>query len=701
VSGDPAAEGLIDSVFGMTDAPSIRIDRDTPPPRDRRGVRRARSRRQPPRRRRRRPSATVLAAGVLGALPVLATLGAVPGRRPTLLIEWMFRGFTTCALADGALTPVTMVCNRAGVPLGMHQLDGGLTYPLGGLLVRAGVDALAAWKLAVAVPIIAGFAALFWLGRRLAGSTWAAAGLVTVVALNGTLASRSWNWYWNTVAVVMLPALFAALHVLIVRAQRVRHDRRPMLLLAGPALVCAALVLLIGIEWQYAAVFAAAIVLTAITLLLFERGWTTAQRLTMLTWAVVAITACAGVLRWRMVLAGVDDQFNGSLTNAAHEGIDLAALVLPDGHASFLGAALRLTGLHGIVADAVSGGRMLWIAPYVGVGTLVVIGMLIARDRPRLADETRRPRTFLILLVVMAVGSLLLSLGPEWQVANVALPDVHSGSPLPWLWTSTPLRWIRYPWTWNAVTFLTIALALCAIVPTLVGGGGRSQRAWIVGALIVGELVSPQVLATIVQPAPSVSNASSRLTTADPVIARFDDEAVPELRRALMDAGGMVTLLPWGNTWVIPYLGPVAGVPMRNVGIDRNVSQVEAAAPRTRSQIRSQVGVIVDALFRERWTDTIVVVDYIPTAEHIERHASGGLLVADVEQLDRNAQTVREAQRLGYCAERHSWFTVLTDCAGRADRPPDDGLTDGLPPRWVAPADRPPDNGLTERLPPR
>jgi hypothetical protein len=137
---------------------------------------------------------------------------------------------------------------------------------------------------------------------------------------------------------------------------------------------------------------------------------------------------------------------------------------------------------------------------------------------------------------------------------------------------------------------------------------------------------------------------------------------VPELHAALADAG-MVTLLPWGNTWVIPYLGPAAGIPMRNVGIDRNLSQVEAAAPQTRAQLRSQRGSVIDRLFDSGWTDAVVIVDYIPYPEYIVRHTNGNVLRIDTDQLARNRRTVREARRLGYCAEGHQWFVVLTDCS--------------------------------------
>lgn len=602
-------------------------------------------------------------AGVLGALPVLAVLGAVPGRRPTALIEWMFRGFVACALDAGALNPIVMVCERAGVPLGMHQLDGGLTYPLGGLLVRAGVDPITAWKLAVAVPLTVGFAALFWLGRRLSGSATAAAGLVALVALNGTMAARTWNWYWNTVAVVLLPVLFAALHALLVRALPVRQGTRPASTLVAPALAAAVTVVLIGIEWQYAAVFALAVAVTAVVLLALERGWTAGSRTAVIACGAAGVAFAVLVLRWRLAVAGIDAQFGDSLATAADEGVDLSSLLLPDGNASFVGVALRLIGMQGMLADTLSDGRMLWVAPYLGVGVLALVAWLLAHRRPRMTDDRYRPRSFLALLALVAVGSLLLSLGPEWRLANVALPDAHVASPLRWMWTSTPMRWIRYPWTWHSVTFLAMALGLCAVLPVLVRDrDNRSPLVWGLSALLVVELVSPQVLASIVQPAPSVPDAPSRLTTADPAIARFDAEAVPELRRALADAGGMVTMLPWGNIWVLPHLGPANGIPMRNVGIDRNLSQVEASAPQTRPQLRSQRGIVVDRLLRWGWTDTVVVVDHVPYAEEIARHATGELIVADINQLERNARTVREATQRGYCAEHHSWFTVLTRC---------------------------------------
>jgi hypothetical protein len=130
----------------------------------------------------------------------------------------------------------------------------------------------------------------------------------------------------------------------------------------------------------------------------------------------------------------------------------------------------------------------------------------------------------------------------------------------------------------------------------------------------------------------------------------------------MASVGGPVTLLPWSNTYVIPYLGPAFGIEMRNAGIDRNLAQVEGAAPQTRRQIRRQTGGMVEALFDDGWTDAVVVVDHPPKAEVIARHASGDLLNIDRHRLERNARVVRQADRLGYCTERRSWFYVITDC---------------------------------------
>lgn len=604
---------------------------------------------------------TSLLVGVLAAVPVAATLGALPGRAPTVLVETMFRGFTACALEAGALNPFVMVCERAGVPLGMYQLDGGLTYPLGGLFVRAGVDPRLAWQLAVLPLLVVGCAALCWLARRLSGSWLVAAVVVGLYVGNATLTARTGSWYWNTAAVVLLPVVLAAAYALLARARR----RRPRLLLA-PAAVLLAGALAAGLEWQYAAVFAllvAAGVTVAVTLL---GGWTWRQRAALVAVGGAGTAATVAVLRWRMTTAGVVDQFGDALADAAAEGVDLMALVAPDAQASFAGLALGALGRHGMLVGAFSEGRQLWIAPYLGVGLLTLITVLLVRNPAAVRRVRRSPPGLLPLLVALAVGSVVLSLGPEWHVARATV-DGHVTSPLAWLWTSTPVRWIRYPWTWNHLTHVTLLLVLAAIVPPLVRRGpGWSPVAVAVLVLAVLELGSPLVAETVIDPRPSVSNANTRATLDDPPIARFESRAVPELHRALADVGGTVTVLPWGNTWIIPHLGPEAGVRVRNVGIDRNLAQVEAAAALPRPRLRDLTGATIDELFALGWTDAVVVLDHIPTAYSIARHEEGRLSEVDRSQQAQAASAARGAARLGHCVERHSWFWTVLPCAAGA-----------------------------------
>lgn len=604
---------------------------------------------------------TSLLVGVLAGVPVAAALGALPGRAPTVLVETMFRGFTHCALDAGALHPLVMVCERAGVPLGQHQLDGGLTYPLGGLFIRLGVSTLAAWQLAVVPPLVIGCAALCWLGRRLSGSGTVASILVGLFVGNATLTARAGSWYWNTVAVALLPVLLAAVYVLLARARR----REPRLLLA-PAVGILASVLLIGFEWQYAAMFAMVVGVGALAVLTLLPGWTARQRTGLLLAGGVGAAADAAVLRWRLTAAGVSDQFADAFANTADEGVDLMALVAPDGQASLAGLVIDRLGHDTILVRSFSEGRQLWVAPYVGVGLLTFVALLlVVRWRSASPCGYRCPPGFLTLLLGLTIGSVVLSLGPEWHLAGMAPGDAHVTSPLAWLWTATPFRWMRYPWTWNHLTHVSLLLILALVVPPLVRRGRSwSPLAAVALALAVLELGSPLVVETVINPRPSVSNANTRVTLDDPQIAWFEARAIPELHEALAGAGGMVTILPWGNTWITPHLGPEAGIRVRNVGIDRNLSQVEAAAPLSRAQLRDLTGAMIDRLFDLGWTDTVVLLDHIPTAASIIRHVDGRLSAVDVFQMRRAAVAAREAERMGYCVERHSWFWTVVPCDG-------------------------------------
>jgi hypothetical protein len=610
---------------------------------------------------------------VLGCLPVVTVLGAAPGRRPTVLIEWMFSGFVRCALQGGALNPLVMTCDHAGVPVGMHQLDGGLTYPLGGLAVRVGAAPLTAWKLAVVLTLAVGFVALAWLAHRLTGSRLAAAAAVALLGFDATLTARTWNWYWNTVAFALLPVLLLALLALFDRATR----QRPAALWA-PAAAVTAMVLLIAIEWQYAGLFAAAIAGTALLVLVSRPHWTTRQRAALLAVGMLAAALVFAVVRWRLHLAGISGQFDESMLVAAEEGTDLLSLVVPDPEASFVGWLLhRGTGAR--LTMALTEGRHVWIAPYLDLGLLVALAVLVVRQRTAPGVNPRCPSGFVTLLLVILAGSVVLSLGPVWHVARVALPDAVVTSPLHWLWIVTPLRWVRYPWTWNGVTTIATLVLATALLPRLARrrDGSWSPEVWIVLAVAVLELGSPLVIETLGTAEPSVATAPVQKTAADPDVRRFARQQLPELHTALAQAGETVMFLPWGNTWITPFLGSAAGLDLRNVGIDRNMLQAEEVAPVSRKELRDLRGSMIDRLFRAGWIDAVALVDFIPTAEKIERAATGDLLVIDVRERARNARAVREVRQLGYCADRYSWFTLVTPC----DRRDDDAQQQAVAPR--------------------
>jgi hypothetical protein len=454
-------------------------------------------------------------------------LGAVPWRLPTLLIENMFRGFVACALADGALSPLEMVCNRAGVPLGMHQLDGGLTYPLGGLLVGLGIDPLAAWRVSVALLIVPGFAALFWLVRRLTGSVIAAGGFVALHGLSGTMTARSWNWYWNVTAVALLPVLFAVLYVLFVRARRRRPG--PLIPPAGAALLT---VLAVSLEWQYAGLFATAVAVGAAVILVAQRGWTWRERLVMVAGTTCVLATVFVVVRDRLTTAGIAAQFRGTLQTAAHRSIDLLALVAPDDRASLIGALLDGLGADDVLARTVVEGPQLWVTPYLGVLTLVFVAGLVAvrRGRGGLTRNPRLPAGYLPLLGMVVAGSVILSFGPVIRVSWLTAPTMWTASPLTVLWESTPLRWIRYPWTWGYLAHIALLLLYAALTPALLRRSGSwSPLAWVLAAVLALDLLSPQAIAAFDSELPSVGTAPgwTRIDRDHPGVDTFEADAVP------------------------------------------------------------------------------------------------------------------------------------------------------------------------------
>lgn len=612
-------------------------------------------------RRRAMPALRDLGAGLVGALPVLWVLGAVPWRFPSLLIEDMFRGFTGCAMESGALSPVLMLCERAGVPLGMYQLDGGLSYPLGGVFLRLGVEPLAAWKSSVSLLVVSGFVAMFWLGRRLTGSVPIAAVLVVVLGLGGTMSARSWSWYWNVVAVALLPTLFASVFVLYDRARARRLG--PLLVPAVAVLACT---LVIGIEWTYAGLFATAVAVGAAGLLAVQRRWTWPQRTLLVAGGAGGAAVIFVMQRVRLNTAGIGDQSRHAYDNAAAHSVDLVSLVAPDGHASLIGRVLALVGREGMLVRSLSEGEHLWAAPYLGVLTIALFAAVFARRRGRLEYNPRCPPGYLPLLVAVALASIVLSIGPVVHAAKLAAPEASFTSPLSFLWTSTVVQWIRYPWTWTFLTYVSLLLTFAALTPALLRRHRSwSPLVWVLAGLVVLEFASPAVLAASVSPNPGPPTAppENRVSSRQPAVARFEAEAIPELQRALGEVDGIATLLPWRNAWITPRLIGGSDARVRNVGIDRNLRQVDRAAPIPREELRRPTADTVRRMLGRGWTDAVVLLDYYPSAEAIVRHDHQHLNPRGHGWSRRVHRIVRQLVGAGHCVEAHSWFTVITLCA--------------------------------------
>lgn len=609
----------------------------------------------------------MLGAAVVGSLPVLWVLGAVPWRAPAFLVDYMFRGFTACALADGTLNPAVMMCPSAGVPLGMYQTDGGLSYPLGGVLIGLGIEPLTAWKISVALLIAPGFGALFWLVRRMTSSPVLAAVITALYGLNGTLTARTWNWPWNAVAVALLPVLFLLVYLVFDRAVRRRLRR---LLLPGVGVVAA--IVAIGVEWQYAGLFATAIAVAAMVVLGFRPGWAVWQRCCLAAGTALACAGVSATLRWRLAAAGIDEQFEDIFDIAVEASVDLVSFVVPDGRASILGDALSALGFDGLLVETFTDGRQAWVVPYMGVLIPVFLAIVLVARRRRLTPDPRLPAGYLRWLIIVTVASIVLALGPVLQVARLANPDAQVAPPLlHLLWTTTPLHWIRYPWTWAYVTHIALLLIIAAFVPTLLRPRRQwSPAVWTLAIVLALELVSPQVLEAFHSPQPSITTdewmpaAWAPVAGDHPAVTRFESTQLPELRAALRAVDGTVVLLPWTNTWTLPQLVSDPAVRVRNVGIDRNFEQVEAVAPFTHHELRRPSAKTVKAMLDREWATAVVLLDHVPTTgTSIVRFESGYPDPDEVRWLRWVTVTERKLTRFGYCVEPHSWFTVIEKCS--------------------------------------
>lgn len=603
----------------------------------------------------------VVVAAVVGSLPILWVVGAVPWRLPTLLVENMFHSFATCAMDGGALDPVRMFCPEAGVPIGMHQLDGGLTYPLGGVLIRAGLDPLTAWKASVAALIIGGSAALSWLLLRLTASPLIATVVVVIHGLSGTASARSWDWYWRVTGSALLPLVFAAVYALYARATQRRL--RPLL---EPGLALVASVLVVSIEWQYAGLFAAATAAGAMLLITLQRGWAWRQRVGLLAGTTAGLGVVFAVLRWRLSIAGIAGQMDNARAKATQGSVDLISFVVPDGPMSLVGQVATVLGWDDRLARSLVEHKQLWVTPYVGVLVAVFFVALLAFHRFRVPADPRRPRGFLLLLTLVALASALFAMGPVIRVAGLADATATVDSPVGLLYAGTPVEWIRFPRTWAYLLHLAMLLIYASLAAAFLRDGARrwSPAVAVVVMLLALDFVSPQVIDAFSDPRPSIALAPgwNRLDSDDPAAVRFAAQQQPAFEEALRGFDGPIVMLPWGNAWNVVSMGPAAGIPVRNVGIDRNLVQVVEASPFSEGELERPTTVTMRRMLDSGWAGAVVLLDHTPHGTSINRYDSGRFIARDRR---RQAWRRRHQQRLvraGYCADEHAWFTVVSDC---------------------------------------
>ena len=619
-----------------------------------------------PERRDLRATAWLAASTVAGSLPILWVVGAVPWRLPTLLVEKMFRSFALCAMDGGSLTPLRMYCPTAGVPVGMYQTDGGLTYPLAGALFRAGTDAVVAWQLSVAVLVLGGTAVLCWLLSRLTRSPALAALLVVLHGLGGTASARSWDWYWRVTGAALLPLVLAAIYVLFVRA-----PRRRVRVMAAPLAALTAAVLVVSLEWQYAGLFAAASAVGATLFIVLQRGWRWRQRAVLLGATAVGLGAVSVMLRMRLSIAGIGVQMENALEIATGGAVDLAGFVVPDGPMSLLGRLLVRLGAEDHLARSLVEYRQLWVTPYVDLLVLAFLLALLVRHRFRVPSDPGRPPGFLPLLAVIAVASAVLAMGPVIRVAGLAEPSATVTSPVSLLYDGTPVQWIRFPRTWGYLLHLSLLLAYASLAAAFLRrvGRGWSPLVAVFAALLALELVSPQVLAAAGDPRPSIALAPewNRLDSDDPPAVRFAAEQQPEYEDAVGGFDGPIVILPWRNAWSIVSMGPDVGIPVRNVGIDRNLVQVVEASPFRHDELEQPTTDTMRRMLDSRWASAVVLLDHFPHGTSIERYDSRRYSPADLARQAWRRRHQWHLARDGYCIDEHTWFTVVSpECAGDA-----------------------------------
>lgn len=608
-----------------------------------------------------RAVAVAVVATIAGSIPILAAVNAVPWRVPILLTDQMFSGFVRCTLRDGALNPIVMHCPEAGVPAGMYATDAGLSYPLGGLIVRAGATPLLGWRLSVTLLVLAGTGAMFWLLRRLSGSAGFATAVIVIYGFTGTFSSRGWNWYWRSLGTTLLSFVMVGIFLVFAAAED-RSVRR----LALPLLALTGALLAVSLEWAYAGLFAAAAVACVAVVVVTQRGWSLPQRGALLAGFGGCVGVVAAVLQLRLRIAGIDDQMNNALGLASRWGMDVAAFVTPHSRNSLLGEALDRVGGDRLLATSLTDGY-LDVAPYVGVFVVALLAAQWLRHRFRVPHDERRPAGLLAALLLIVGMCVLFALGPQITIARTALPGADVPSPLvAWLYGWSPLQWIRFPRTWtHLLKPASVVLFTCLATAFL----RRDADRWsplVVALVAVLALESMSPLTHRLLTTPGMHDPSSftyaRVDRDDAAAKRFATQDRPVLTATLRQLPEPVLFLPWDNLWTAPSLGPDEGIRLRNAGIDRNFSQAQALSPFTKGELNQRSPDTVRKVLDSNWARTVVMVDWYPHTKAIRRYADDNPNPYDLKLRRRRREIGRQLESEGYCVHAHGWFTAISTC---------------------------------------
>ena len=535
--------------------------------------------------RRRAPAPGRVALGALAlSLPVLAYLilvshALVPGRVLNLPVALSYSGLTQCLAERGGL--FNLSCPLVGSPLGFIPLSDG-PYLRGAAHVSrlTGASALAAMNVTRAVLVLASFAALVALQRRLGIERW-----IAVLA---------------AFAYLQLPLLL--LHAGI-HAYYVGILAMPIYLLAD----CVVFSVFASArerpgKWRPAA--AAAGYLAVRVLSLFQDPYTAVMHVTVsgvglafTSWSLVSRrehrTAASLVLVWVASIAVAVRLYQGFVPGGAEyevasidffraQGVDLVSLITPSHRlwwAEAAGVGVEAWNAHAYFGDGsnVSGN-------YLGIVMLLSVAAYgIGRRRQAHARARLPSQQSLIWTSLLAAAALcgLLALGPSLKIGDTRAPgsptrfgvdDYLMPAPaatltLPHerLFVSLPgLENMRAIYRWIAVPQLVLILLFAWVVSRL----EAKRRGWGFALALLG----------FAELQPNYADVARSTKENRAQHDQFEQDVLASMERAVVP-GERVFFLSAENDYLVNYLAPKLGIYSYNVGGDKNFGLSSALWP--------------------------------------------------------------------------------------------------------------------------